>query len=123
MRAWLGWVAAALLIALAFTGGPDALDTSPPASHAQIAAKELSEKRDPQVRDDALESPHQIVDQGTPGHLRLAALPPTSQTVAPIPVRGAPQAAPQAAPARVSDVSGRPRLDACTPEALQIFRC
>jgi hypothetical protein len=123
MRPWLGWVAAALLIALAFAGGPDALDTSPPASHTQVAAKELGEKRDPQVRDEAPESPDQIVDRGTPGHPRLAALPPSPQTAAPIPVRGAPQGAPQAAPAGVSDVSERPHLGACTPEALQIFRC
>jgi hypothetical protein len=122
MRAWARWVAAALLVALAFAGGPDALDTGSPAAHAQVATSE-GEKRDLQVRDDALASPHQIVDRGTPGHLRLVALPPSPQTAIPVPVRGALQAEPPVAPAAVTDVSGPPRLGACTPEALQIFRC
>lgn len=123
MRAWLGWAAAALLIALAFTGGPDALDMSPPAPQAQVAASEIAEKRDPQIRDDALESGHQLVDLGAPSHLRLPALPPSPQTAAPIPVRGLTQAAPTAAPATITDARGRPRLGACSPEALQTFRC
>ena len=123
MRAWLGWVAAALLIALAFAGGPDALDTSPPTSQTQAASVEIAEKRDPQVRDNDLDSRHQLADRGVPGHLRLAALPPSPQTAAPIPVRGAAQAAPEAAPATVTDLSGRPHLGACSPETLQIFRC
>lgn len=123
MRAWLGWVAAALLIALAFTGGPDALDTSPPASHAKTASAEISEKRDPQVRDDGLQIRHQLVDRGAPGHLRLPALPPSPQTAAPIPVRGVTQAASEAAPATVGYAGRRPHLGACSPEALQIFRC
>lgn len=123
MRGWPGWVAAVLLFALAFTGGPDALDTSPPPAHAKVATSELGEKRDPQVRDDASEPLHRLADRGTPGHLRLVALPPSAQTVAPVPVRNAPQAAPQTDPDTVSDVGGRPHLGTCTPEALQIFRC
>lgn len=129
MRAWARWVAAALLIALALTGGPDALDISPPVSHAQAAGGDPSEpgepgdKRDPQVRDDALESPHHIVDRGTHGHLRPAALPPSPQTAAPVPVRGASQATPPGLPSAVTGVSDPSRPGACAPEALQIFRC
>ena len=123
MRTWVGWVAVVLLIALAFTGGPDALDTSPPASQTQVASAEIAEKRDPQIRDDDLDIRHQLADRGAPGHLRLAALPPSPQTAAPIPVRGSIQAAPQAASAAGTDTSSRPHLGACSPEALQIFRC
>lgn len=123
MRAWARWVAAALLVAFAFTGGPDALDVRPAASHAQAAAGERGDKRAPQVRDATLESPHRVVDRGTPGHLRPAALPPSSQTVAPVPVRGASQAALPGPPSAVTGVSDPPRPGACTPEALQIFRC
>jgi hypothetical protein len=119
----LGWVAAALLIALAFTGGPDALDTSPPPSQTQVASGEIAEKRDPQVRDDGLDSGHQLVDPATPSHLRLPALPPSPQTAAPVPAKGLTQAAPEAAPATITDAGARPHLGACSPEALQIFRC
>jgi hypothetical protein len=121
MRACARWVAAALLVALAFTGGPDALDTGPPASHAQVATGE-AEKRDPQVRDDALASAHQVIGLGAPRHLRPAALPPSPHTAVPAPVRGALQAAPEGAPCAATGASD-PHLDARTPEALQIFRC
>jgi hypothetical protein len=123
VRAWLGWVAALLLIALAFTGGPDALDTTPRAAPATAVAAEITEKRETQMRDDAADVPHQIFDQGTPAHLRLPALPPAPQTAAPVPLRGATLAAPGAAPPAVARNGPRPHLGACTPEALQIFRC
>lgn len=123
MRARLGWVVAALLLALTLTSAPDALDTSPPASAAQsTAAGEIREKRDLRPHDD-VEIRHQVAERGTPGHLRLAALPPSPQTAAPVPVRGTAQAPPDSAPATVVDLSGRPRLGTRTPEALQIFRC
>src|SRR3954462_13946155 len=121
MRAWARWVAAALLVALAFTGGPDALDAAPPASHVKVAAGE-AEKRDPQVRDDALVSPHQVIDRGVPRHLRLAALPPAPHTAARVPVRGAAQATPPVAPRAATNASDPPHLDVRPPEALQIFR-
>ena len=123
MRARRGWIAAVLLIALAFVGGPDALDTTPPAAQATIAAGEIADKRDPQIRDDGVGVQHQIADLGTPGHLRLSALPPSSQTAAPAPVRGTTQAVPQATSATIVEVRARPYLGACSPEALQIFRC
>lgn len=123
MRARRGWIAALLLIALAFIGGPDALDTTPPAAQSKVAAGEIAEKRDPQPRDDDVDVKHQIADLGVPGHLRLTALPPTSQTAAPVPVRGTTQAAPEVAPTTVGEVDRRPHLGACSPEALQIFRC
>lgn len=122
MRAWLGWITAALLVALACTGGPDALDTATPPTHAKVASGESAGKRDPQVRDDDLDVRHQIVDHRTPGHHRFAGLPPSPQTAAPVPVRGV-QAAPDVAPATIAGTSRRPRLGACSPEALQIFRC
>jgi hypothetical protein len=112
-----------LLIALAFVGGPDALDTTPPTSQTKIAAGEIAEKRDPQVRDDDVDAQHQIADLGVPGHLRLSALPPSSQIAAPVPVRGATQAVPQVRSATLVEVGRRPHLGACSPEALQIFRC
>jgi hypothetical protein len=123
VRAWLGWIAAVLLIALAFTGGPDAIDTTPPAAQTKIAAGEITEKRDPQVRDDDADVDHQIADIGTPGHPRLLALPPSPQTVAPVPVKGASLAVPRVAPPTIMEGGPRPHLGSCTPEALQIFRC
>ena len=112
-----------LLIALAFIGGPDALDTTPPTAPTKIGAGEVAEKRDPQVREDDVDLQHQIADLGVPGHLRLTALPPSPQTAAPVPVRGATQAVPQARSATLVEVGRRPHLGACSPEALQIFRC
>jgi hypothetical protein len=123
VRAWLGWVAAALLIALAVTGGPEALDASPPSAQAQVSSAEIAEKRDPQVRDDGLEIRHQIADRGAPGRLRLVALPASPQTVAPASVKGSVQAVPESPPITGATTVDRPRLGACSPEALQIFRC
>jgi hypothetical protein len=123
VRAWLGWIAAVLLIALAFTGGPDAIDTSPPAAQTTIASGELAEKREAQVRDDDADVVHQITDSVAPRRLRMLALPPSSQTAAPIPVRGATLAVPSAAPPTIAEGGRRPHLGACTPETLQIFRC
>lgn len=124
MRAAARWVATALLITLALTGGPDVLDAGPPASHARAAASGgLGGARDAQVRDDALESPHRIVDREGPGHVRPAALPPSPQTAAPVPVRRTSQASPADLPSAVTGMSDPPRSGACAPEALQIFRC
>jgi len=122
VRARRGWIAAVLLIALAFIGGPDALDTAPPPSQATIAAGEVAEKRDRQAPDD-VDVQHQVADLGTPGHLRLSALPPSPHTAAPVPVRGATQVVPQVQSATVADVGRRPPLGASSPETLQIFRC
>ena len=123
MRAWLGWVAAALLIALACAGGPEVLDTSPPPAQTQVSSTEIAEKRDPQVRDDGLEIRHQIADLGAPGHPRLVALPASPQTAAPAPAKGTVQTAPKPPPTVHTATVDRPRLDACSPEALQTFRC
>jgi hypothetical protein len=123
VRAWLGWVAALLLIAVAFTGGPDALDATPRAPQATAVAFEIAEKRDSQVRDDATDVRHQIFDRGAPAHLRLPALPPMPQIAAPVPARGATLAVPGAVPPAVAEGGPRPHLGACTPESLQIFRC
>ncbi len=225
MRAWRGWIAAALLIALALTGGPDALDMTPPATQAAalgttgtneytaaentganaaatnatatngtarttangtvtangtarttangtarttavetadtawtagatadeiggIAAYEtagtpriigvtadrtagdnaLSAPRagsapgetGVQARDDA---PQRVGDGHVYRHLRLAALPPSPQTAAPAPVKGLARSTPVAASTTVTDAGGPPRLGACSPEALQTFRC
>ncbi|GLY78718.1 hypothetical protein [Actinoallomurus iriomotensis] len=121
MRARLGWVAAILLVALAFTGGPEAIDATPTVAQGKISA-ELAEKRGPQVRDD-LDLGHQVADHGTPGRPRLLALPPSAQTAAPVPVRAATLAMPDAVPPAVMEGGPPPRLGARTPEALQIFRC
>jgi hypothetical protein len=112
-----------LLTALAFTCGPDVLDTSPPSAQATVVAGEFAEKRGPHVRDDAIDIRHQIADRGAPAHLRLPALPPSSQTAAPVPAKGLTQAVPMAMTAATADVGRRPDLGACSPEALQIFRC
>jgi hypothetical protein len=122
VRAWVTWVAAVLLLALALTGGPDALDTNPSPAHAQVAAVEIGDDRGPGLGDDPIEPQHRLADRETPGH-RLAALPPAAQTNAPVPVRGVSQAVPPAVQAAAAGRGARPRLGACTPEALQIFRC
>lgn len=122
MRARLSWVAAILLVALAFTGGPEVIETGPAAAQSKISAGDLAEKRDPQVRDD-VDLGHQIVDRGTPGRPRLLALPPSAQIAAPVPMRAATLALPDAAPPTVMEGGPPPHLGARTPEALQIFRC
>jgi hypothetical protein len=121
--AWRGWIAAALLTALAFTGGPDALDAAASAVQTTVVAGEFTEKPGSHVRDDAVDTQHQIVDRGSPAHLRLPALPPSPQTAAPVPIKGPAQAAPVAVTAAIADAGRRPHLGACSPEALQIFRC
>ncbi|GAB2813628.1 hypothetical protein GCM10027176_17620 [Actinoallomurus bryophytorum] len=123
MGAWRGWIAAVLLTALAFTCGPDVLDASSPAGQTTVVAGEFAEKLGSHVRDDAIDIRHQIADRGSPAHLRLPALPPSPQTAAPVPVKGQAQAVPMAVTAAITDAGGRPHLGACSPEALQIFRC
>ena len=122
MRAWLGWIAAVLLIALAFTGGPEAIDTARPAAQSAVSAGENTDKRDPQVRDDA-GIDRRLADRGVPGRPRLLTLPPSSQTTSPTPVKAASLPAPGAAPATIVTAGTRPHLAARTPAALQIFRC
>jgi hypothetical protein len=122
VRARLGWIAAILLVAFAFTGGPEAIDTTPIAAQSKISAGELAEKRGTQVRDD-VDLDHQFVDRSAPGRPRLLALPPSAQIAAPAPVRSATLVLPDAAPRAIVEDGSQPRLGACTPEALQIFRC
>ena len=123
MGAWRGLVAALLLTVLAFTSGPDALDVAVPPVQTTAVAGEFAEKLGSHIRDDAIDIQHQIADRGSPVHLRLPALPPSPQTAAPVPVKGLAQAAPVAVPAAIGDAGRRPHLGACSPEALQIFRC
>lgn len=119
MRAWRGWIAAVLLTALAFIGGPDALDATPPAAQSTIAAGETTEKRDPQTQDAQV----RVAERRIHRHLRLSALLPAPHTAAPVPARGVVHDASYARPDVIGDGGRRPRLGACTPEALQIFRC
>lgn len=122
MRARLGWVAAILLVALAFTGGPEAIDTAPTVAQSKISTGELAEKRDAQMRDD-VDPDRQLADHGVPGRPRLLALPPSAQIAVPIPARGATLVLPDAAPSATVEDGPRPHLGTCTPEALQVFRC
>ncbi|MFB9835564.1 hypothetical protein [Actinoallomurus acaciae] len=122
MRARLGWVAAILLVALAFTGGLESIDTAPTTAPSKISAGDLAEKRDAQVRDD-IDLGHRIVDRDTPGRPRLLALPPSAQIAAPVPMRAAPLVLPDAAPPTIVEGGPPLHLGARTPEALQIFRC
>jgi hypothetical protein len=122
VKVWLGWVAAVLLIALAFTGGPEAIDTAPSAAQTKVSVGEIVEKRDPQVRDDGDVGPR-LADHGTPARPRLLALPPSAQTSAPIAVKAAAIPVPGAVRGPIAARGARPHLDARTPEALQIFRC
>jgi hypothetical protein len=117
--AWRGWIAAVLLTALAFIGGPDALDVAPPAAQSKIASGEIAEKRDPQAQD----AQAQIAERLIHSHLRLSALLPAPQTAAPVPARGIVHDASHARPDVTGDRGRRPHLGACTPETLQIFRC
>ena len=123
MGAWRGWIAAVLLAALAFTSGTDALDAAAPPVQTMVVAGEFAEKFGSHVRDDAIDIEHQVADRGSPAHFRLPALPPPPHTAAPVPVKGLAQAAPVAVTAAVTDAGRRPHLGACSPEALQIFRC
>jgi hypothetical protein len=97
--------------------------------HGTIAQRTLANKyglgewRGLQVRDDDVDVRHQIADRSAPGHLRLPALPPSPQNAVSAPLKGAVLVAPPAPLPAVADGGGRLHLDACTPEALQIFRC
>jgi hypothetical protein len=122
VRTWVGWVAAVVLVALAFTGGPDALELTVPGMPGAAATAELTEQRGVQVRDDGIDLRHRSADQRAPSHVRLPALPPAPQTAAPAPVRSAVPVAHAAAPPG-DRARRRPGVGACTPEALQIFRC
>jgi hypothetical protein len=121
VRARLGWVAALLLIALAFTGGPDALDRGAPGSSEPAAAAGLGDDRTPQPRED--DAGYRLSERGAHPRVRLPALPPSSQTVAPVPVRGTTHTLPVAEAAAPPPAGPRPHRAACTPESLQIFRC
>jgi hypothetical protein len=121
VRTWVGWVAAVVLVALAFTGGPDALELTVPGMPGAAATAELTEQRGVQVRDDGIDLRHRSADQRAPSHVRLPALPPAPQTAAPAPVRSAVVAYAAAPPG--DRARRRPGVGACTPEALQIFRC
>lgn len=125
MRAHRGWIAAVLLIAMAFIGGLEVLD-DPPRAQSTNGSSEWGEERGPRARDDA-DSGHWAVRQCPRCHHHwLAALPPSSAQIhlPPAPVRFAAVAAASepADPAAVRDHRAR-QLGACSPETLQTFRC
>jgi hypothetical protein len=112
LRGHRGWVAALLLVALAFVGGPDVIDTQPPVTQASVSA--LQKQAD---------VPGGVADQAAPAHRLLAALPPSPQTHAPGPEKGILARVLPPARAAVLDPGSTRRLDASSPEALQIFLC
>jgi hypothetical protein len=118
-----GWIAAVLLITLAFIGGPDVLDTTPPPAQSKIASAESTETRDQRVRDDA-DPQHRVADPGTPGRRWLPALPPSSsQTHVSASARVTMAPADRESPAAATGAPRGRHLNACSPATLQIFRC
>lgn len=125
MRAWRGWIAVALLTALAFVGGPDAIDLTSPTAQGKVAAAETHDARaqDAQTQGTQVQDTQvQVAERRPHSHLRLSALLPAPQTAAPVPARGLIAEVPPV-DTGVPDRAGHPHLGACTPEALQIFRC
>jgi hypothetical protein len=112
LRGHRGWVAALLLIALAFVGGPDVIDTQPPATPASAAAVQKQ-----------ADVPGGVADRAAPAHRLLATLPPSPQTHAPGPEKGDSVRVLAPARAMVLEPGSVRRLDASSPETLQIFLC
>jgi hypothetical protein len=100
-----------LLVALAFVGGPDALDIAPPAPKTAVSAEKGEDV------------PDRVVEVAALVHRPLAALLPSSQNHAPSPAKGTPVRVLPPMPASEGLPSGRHLVDPCSPETLQIFRC
>ena len=124
MGAHRGWIAAVLLIALAFIGGPDMIDTTPPMAQVKITSAEIADERDPRVHDDA-DAQHWAAHRAARHRRWLPALrPSSSQSHAPAMVRVATMpAAPKPRPATGAGDRRWRHFGACSPESLQIFRC
>lgn len=122
MRVWRGWIAAVLLTALAFAGGPDALDAAPPAAQSKIVEKRTPQTQAARTRRTP-DAQTLIAERHIRSHLRLSALLPVPQTPTPVPARGVGHDASYARPDVTAGGGRRPHVAACTPETLQIFRC
>jgi hypothetical protein len=121
LRARAGWIAAVLLIAMAFLGGPDPLTGhSRPAQAAATSAVE----RDNRVGDD-LDPPGSVTEHLVLGRRRVPGLPPSQQTDT-VPAAGQTGAGPAPVTAAAGSITGRDRarrLPDRTPASLQVFRC
>jgi hypothetical protein len=117
-------MAAVLLIALAFIGGPDMLNTTPPTAQVKITSAETAGERDPRVRDDA-DAQRWAAHRAAPHrHWLPALLPLSSQSHVPAMVRvAAMPAVPKPTPATGAGDRRWRHFGACSPESLQIFRC
>jgi hypothetical protein len=112
LRGHRGWVAALLLVALVFVGGPDLIDMQPAAAQATVSV--LPKQAD---------VPGGVADRAAPAHRLLAALPPSPHTHAPVPEKGVLTRVLPPAAAAVLDSGTTHGLAASSPETLQIFLC
>ncbi|MEV5707358.1 hypothetical protein [Actinoallomurus sp. NPDC052274] len=119
LRARAGWIAAVLLIALAFLGGPDLLTEHSPARAVAASAAE----RDNRVGEES-GSPASVIEHLTLGRRRMPGLPPDQGT------------RPAAAIGHTGGLTDRAlgsagaagrrlarRDTRCSPASLQVFRC
>jgi hypothetical protein len=120
LRPRAGWIAAVLLIALVFLGGPDILHDKP---HAKIAAAKSAAERQHRAGDD-VESQHSTPEHTKLIRSRISALPPSRQSHA-MPAQSAGAGALLTPRPSGSVADGHPwrHLTICSPETLQVFRC
>jgi hypothetical protein len=121
LRARGGWIAAALLIALAFLGGPDLLtDHSPTPAAAAASAAE----RDHRVGEE-LDSPGSVTEHLTLGRRRVPSLPPSQDTrlATAIGSAGTVTGPAPGSTGSIIDLRLAGHLRECRPETLQVFRC
>jgi hypothetical protein len=145
MRAYRGWIAAVLLTALAFIGGPDLLDSTPATTgqSESIAQRAPRLVGDTHSRDRVAAVPagyrigrslvsyqagrggYRVSDAGSPGRRWMPALPPpSSQGHAPGTVRlSAGPDDPQPRPVDALRAGPMWHVGTCSQESLQVFRC
>ncbi|MCO6009075.1 hypothetical protein NE236_29285 [Actinoallomurus purpureus] len=121
LRVRAGWVAAVLLIALAFLGGPDLLTGH---SHTPAAAATSAAERDHRAGDE-LDSPDSVTEHLTLGRRRVPGLPPSQNTRAAA-ATGHNGVATDLARGSAGSITDRHPVrhrTGCSPESLQVFRC
>ncbi|GAA4630679.1 hypothetical protein GCM10023196_056970 [Actinoallomurus vinaceus] len=116
-----GWIAALLLIALAFLGGPDLLHEHPPSAKATATS---AVERDNRAGED-LDSPVSVSEHLALGRRRMPGLPPSQDNTRPAAVTGHAGADRLGAGPSGSIADGHLThgSSGCSPESLQVFRC
>lgn len=121
MKTRAGWIAAVLLIAVAFLSGPDLLNDRPTATTAAAASAADRDQR----TGDELDPPSWSSDRLLLSRRRLPGLPPSPQSHDAM-TRHAPATSGAGTAARSRAVAaGRipHHRDTRSPETLQVFRC